>query len=58
MDATSGIAAQVAQTRQNVALSAVKSNADAAQRVADILQESAASVPSSSVRGVNLDIRA
>lgn len=58
MDAASGIAAQVAQTRQNVALSAVKSNANAAQAVADILQESASSVPSSSVRGVNVDLRA
>jgi len=58
MEAASGIAAQIAQNRQNVALSSVKSNAQAEQQLANILQESLTQVPSSPVRGVNVDLRA
>lgn len=58
MDAASGIAAQIAQTRQNVALSALKSNADQAQQIANILQDAVTSVPGSPVKGVNVDLKA
>jgi hypothetical protein len=60
MDAASGIAAQIAQTRQNVAFSAIKQNAQAEQQIADILQQSsdATAVPNSPVRGTNVDLSA
>lgn len=58
MDAASGIAAQVAQTRNDFALTAIKQNADADKRVADLLQSAAASVPGSPIRGTNVNIKA
>ncbi len=60
MDATSGIAAQLAQTRQNAAFSGIRQNAQAEQQIANILQESAevVAVPGSPIRGTNVDIRA
>lgn len=59
MDATSGIAAQIAQTRQNAAFSGIRQNAQAEQQIANIVQESAEAiaVPNSPVRGTNVDIR-
>lgn len=60
MDAASGIAAQITQTRQNVALGAIKQNAQAEAQIADILTESAqnTAVPNSPVRGTNVDLSA
>ena len=58
MEASSGIAAQIAQSRNNVALSAIKQNAEAEKQIADVLQSAASSVPGSPVRGVNVNIKA
>jgi hypothetical protein len=58
MDAASGIAAQIAQTRNEVALSAIKFNADSEKQIAEILQSAIASVPSSPVKGVNVNVKA
>jgi len=60
MDAASGIAAQITQTRQNVAFSAIKQNAQAEAQIANILAESAqnTAVPNSPVRGTNVDLSA
>ena len=58
MDLPAAIAAESAITRQNVALSVVKSSADQAQAVADILQQSIVSAPVSSTRGANVDTHA
>lgn len=58
MDAASGISAQIAQTRNEVALSAIKFNADSEKKIADILQSAIASVPGSPVRGVNVNVKA
>ena len=58
MDAASGIAAQIAQTRNEVALSAIKFNADSEKQIAEILQSAVASVPSSPVKGVNVNVKA
>ncbi len=58
MDAASGIAAQVAQTRTEIAYSSIKSNADAEKKIADVLKSSLSSVPGSPVRGVNVNIKA
>lgn len=58
MDAASGIAAQIAQTRSEVAVSNIKTQAQAERQIADILQSAASSVPNSPVRGVNVNIKA
>lgn len=58
MDAASGIAAQIAQTRTEIAYSAIKSNADAEKQIANILQSAISSVPGSPVRGVNVNVKA
>lgn len=60
MDATSGVAAQLAQTRQNAAFSGIRQNAQAEQQIANVVQESAEAiaVPGSPVRGTNVDLRA
>lgn len=60
MDAASGIAAQITQTRQSVGFSAIKQNAEAEAQIANILQESAnaTAVPNSPVRGTNVDLSA
>ena len=58
MDAASGIAAQIAQTRTNVAYSAIKSNAQAEQQIANVLQNAISNVPNSPVKGVNVDLSA
>ena len=52
-----GIAAQQAQLQQNVALSVVKSSAEADRAIANILAESASSVPTGS-RGSIVNITA
>lgn len=57
MDATSGIAAQIAQSRNDFAVTAIKQNADADKKVADMLQSAAASVPGSPIRGTNVNIK-
>lgn len=58
MDATSGVALQVAQTRSELAITAVKQNAESDREIADLLQSAAASVPGSPVRGTNVNIKA
>lgn len=58
MDSASLIGAQIAQTRVEVAYSAIKQNADAEKQIADILQSAIASVPGSPVRGVNVNVKA
>lgn len=58
MEAASAIAAQVAQTRTEIAYSAIKQNADSERQIADILQSAVSSVPGSPVRGVNVNVKA
>lgn len=58
MDATAGVALQVAQTRNELALNSIKQNAESDKRIADMLQSAAASVPNSPVRGVNVNVKA
>lgn len=49
------IAAEAALTRQAVALSVIKQNAEAAQGLANILEQSVQNVPVSSSRGANIN---
>ena len=56
--AASGIAAQQAQTRQNVALSVIKQSADQAQAIANILEDASRSAPVNSSRGTNVNTSA
>ncbi len=56
MDIPSAIAAETAMARQNVAMSVIKQNAQQAQQVAKILEESL-TVTSTSGRGSRLDIK-
>ena len=58
MEIAAGIAAQIAQTRSEVSLSAIKQNAEAEKQVADLLQSAASSVPGSPIRGTNVNISA
>ena len=57
MDIPAAIAAETALARQNVALSVIKSNAQQAEQVAKILEESITVSPSSN-RGSHRDVRA
>lgn len=57
-DIPAGIAAQMAQTRLNVAMSTIKSNADMQQQVADMLMETIKNVPVSDTRGSNVNFSA
>ncbi|MCB1680535.1 MAG: hypothetical protein H6858_02620 [Rhodospirillales bacterium] len=57
MDVPYAIAAETALARQNVALSVIKQNAQQAQQVAKILEESITVTPASG-RGGRLDIKA
>ena len=57
-DISAGIQANVALTRQAIALETVKKSAEAERAIANVLDEAVGSVPSSSVRGSNLDILA
>lgn len=52
------IAAQMAQTQLNVALSSLKANAQADQQIANILEQAVQTVPASSSRGTNVNFRA
>lgn len=52
MQISAGIAAQLAATKQNFALSSIKQSAEADKAVANVLAESV-----DNVRGKNLDIR-
>lgn len=52
------IAAEAAINKQNVALSVIKSAADADQQIANILEQSLRSAPVSQTRGVNLNTNA
>ena len=58
MDATSGVALQLAQTRNDLALNAIKQNAESDKQIADLLQSAAASVPNSPIRGTNVNVKA
>lgn len=51
MEIPAGIAANVALTRQAIALETVKSAADMAQKMADMIAETAQNVPMASSRG-------
>ena len=57
MDISGPIEAQVAQARQNVALSVIRSNAQQGQEIANILQESAETIAASTTRGTNVNIQ-
>ena len=52
------IAAQIAQARGNFALSTIKANANAERQVADLLQSAIANIPTSPIKGVNVNITA
>ncbi len=56
MDIQSGLAAQVAQTRSELATNAVKQAAEQDKQISDVLDTAASSVPSSPVRGTNVNI--
>lgn len=58
MEVSAGIAAQLAMTRQAVALSVIKQNAQAQQQIASILQQAVENVPASTVRGASVNISA
>jgi len=50
------IAAEAAITRQNVALSSIKANADRNQQFAEVISESVQSAPVNKTRGTNVNI--
>ena len=52
------IAAEAAITRQNVALSSIKRNADAEKQIANLLEQAIDNVPTSPLRGSRLNITA
>lgn len=52
------IAAELAITRQNIALSVIKASADADKAIASIIDEAARSAPISGSRGTNVNISA
>ena len=56
MNVPASIAAEAAITRQNVALSIIKSNAKQSQQIANIIEKSVQSAPVSQARGTNLNI--
>ncbi|MEM9469719.1 MAG: hypothetical protein AAF988_06110 [Pseudomonadota bacterium] len=58
MDSASAITAQIAQTRADFVTGQIKQNANNERQIADLLQSSIASVPSSPVRGVNVNVKA
>jgi hypothetical protein len=58
MEASSAITAQIAQTRTEIAYSAIKQSADSEKAIADILQSAISSVPGSPIRGVNVNVKA
>lgn len=58
MEASAGIVAQAAMTRQTIALSVLKQAADMEKQLAGILEAAISSVPVSSSRGSALNIQA
>lgn len=56
MDIPANIAAESAITRQNFALSVIKQNAQQAQQLANIVDESSRSAPVNASRGSNVNI--
>ena len=52
------IAAEAAMTRHNVALSSLKRSADTEKQIADLLEKAIENVPTSSIRGSTLNIKA
>jgi hypothetical protein len=57
MEATA-IAAQVGQSRADFALGQVKQNAQNEKQISDMLQSAISSIPSSPIKGVNVNISA
>jgi hypothetical protein len=57
MEASSALAAGIAQSRAEFAYSAIKMNAQQDKQVADMLQSAQASIPSSPIRGTNVNIK-
>jgi hypothetical protein len=58
MDIPAGIAAQMAMTRQNIALSVIKSSANQDQAIASILEQAVQSAPVGGSRGTNVNFSA
>mgnify|MGYP001334403188 CR=1 FL=1 len=58
MNIPAGIAAEMALNQQAVAMSVVKQNAEADQKIAQILEQAVQSAPVSQTRGSNLNITA
>ncbi len=56
MNVPAGIAAETALSRQNVALSVIKSNAEQDQKLANVIEQSVQSAPVSNTRGTNINI--
>ena len=56
MEIQAGVAAQVSQTRSELATNAVKQSAEQDKRIADIIETAASNVPSNSTRGTNVNI--
>ena len=56
MNVPAGIAAETALSRQNVALSVIKSNAEQDQKLANVIEQSIQSAPVSNIRGTNINI--
>jgi hypothetical protein len=56
MDIPASIAAEAAIARQNVALSVIKQNADQAQQIAKIIEQTVQSAPVSGTRGTNVNL--
>lgn len=50
------IAAEAAQTRQNVALSGIKQQAEQAQALANVIEQTVQSAPVNGTRGTNVNI--
>lgn len=58
MQIPASIAAEAALTKQNVAFSAIKHNADQAQAVANILEEASRSAPVNPSKGSSVNTKA
>lgn len=56
MNIPASVEADMALTRQNVALSTIKHNADRDQQMAKVIEKSIESAPVSGSRGTNLNI--
>ena len=57
MDATTGVSLQIAQSRNEFALSSIKQNAQSSAQIANVLDSASSSVPGSPVRGTNVNIK-